>query len=113
VLDNLLANALSHTPRGGAVRVGARPCGDRIVLAVRDTGSGIPPDDLARVFDRFWKAADSGGTGLGLAIARGLVETHGGTIKAESQPGRGTTMTVTLPLRPTRTSPAGTPSSKR
>jgi signal transduction histidine kinase len=100
VLDNLLANAISHTPRGGAARVGARPCGDRVVLAVRDTGSGIPPDDLARVFDRFWKAADSGGTGLGLAIARGLVEAHGGTIKAESQPGRGTTMTVTLPLRP-------------
>lgn len=97
VLDNLLANALRHTPRGGAVRVEARPDGGGVAFAVCDTGRGIAPDDLSHVFDRFWKTADSGGSGLGLAIARGLVEAHGGAIRAESRVGQGTTMRFTLP----------------
>ena len=98
VLHNLVVNAVRHTPRGGSVRIEARADGPRAVFSVADTGSGIPPDDLPHVFDRFWKSADSGGSGLGLAIAKGLVEAHGGEIRAESQPGRGTTVRFTLPL---------------
>jgi signal transduction histidine kinase len=67
-------------------------------LSVRDTGSGIPPDDLPHIFDRFYKTHDSGGSGLGLAIAKNLVEAHGGDIRAESEPGRGATFVVALPL---------------
>jgi len=105
VLENLLSNALRHTPRGGSVTieaqsadgVGIGPGAGTVAITVRDTGSGIPPEHLPHVFDRFWKSADSGGSGLGLAIAKGLVEAHGGTIRAESTPGRGTTIRLTLP----------------
>ncbi|MCC6313232.1 MAG: HAMP domain-containing histidine kinase [Thermomicrobiales bacterium] len=96
-LENLLANALRHTPRGGRVRLDVRPDGDRVRFAVSDTGSGIPPEHLTHVFDRFWKSADSGGSGLGLAIARGLVVAHGGTIGAENLPGGGACVWFTLP----------------
>lgn len=100
VLSNLLANALRHTPSGGAVTVSAEPAGDGrgVAFAVRDTGSGIDPEALPHVFDRFVKAADSGGAGLGLAIARSLVRAHGGEIAAESRPGEGTTMRFVLPV---------------
>jgi len=96
-LENLLANALRHTPRGGKVWLEARLTGKTVCFAVADTGQGIPPEHLPHVFDRFWKSADSGGSGLGLAIARGLVEAHGGEIRAESAPGRGTTVRFDLP----------------
>ena len=96
-LENLLANALRHTPRGGKVWLEARRHGATVCFAVADTGEGIPPEHLPHVFDRFWKSADSGGSGLGLAIARGLVEAHGGQIRAESAPGRGTTVRFDLP----------------
>jgi signal transduction histidine kinase len=97
VLSNLMTNALRHTPRGGevAVRADITPAG--VAFTVTDDGPGIPVADLPRVFDRFWKSADSGGSGLGLAIAKHLVEAHGGTIAADSGPGRGTTVRVTLP----------------
>lgn len=98
VLSNLLANALRHTPSGGSVTVSAEGTGDEVEFAVADTGSGIAADELAHVFDRFVKTVDSGGAGLGLAIAKALVEAHGGTISAESQPERGTTMHFTLPI---------------
>jgi two-component system sensor histidine kinase BaeS len=68
-----------------------------VEIQVRDTGEGIPSGELPHIFDRFTKSADSGGSGLGLAITRRLVEAHGGTITAESAPGQGTTVTVTLP----------------
>ena len=96
-LENLLANALRHTPRGGKVWLEARRTGMAVCFAVADTGHGIPPEHLPHVFDRFWKSADSGGSGLGLAIARGLVEAHGGEIRAESTPGRGTMVRFDLP----------------
>jgi signal transduction histidine kinase len=70
----------------------------RIALSVEDTGSGIPPAELPRIFDRFYKSKDSRGTGLGLAIARSLVKAHGGEITASSVPGQGTTIRVTLPV---------------
>jgi two-component system sensor histidine kinase BaeS len=98
VLSNLLANALRHTPSDGSVTVSAGRTGDAVEFAVADTGSGIAAGELPHVFDRFVKTVDSGGAGLGLAIAKALVEAHGGTISAESQPGRGTTMRFTLPL---------------
>ncbi len=99
VLANLLSNALRHTPQGGAVEVACRADNaERVALSVRDTGSGIAPDDLPHIFDRFYKSHDSGGSGLGLAIAKNLVEAHGGDIRAESEPGRGATFVVALPL---------------
>ena len=67
-----------------------------VEIAVVDTGAGIPAEELPRIFDRFYKGAASTGSGLGLTIARRLVEAHGGTIRAESQPGVGTSMTLTL-----------------
>jgi two-component system sensor histidine kinase BaeS len=102
VLGNLVANALRHTPPGGRIDILARrAAGDpsrELELLVRDTGSGIDPELLPHVFDRFARGADSGGTGLGLAIARGLVEAHGGTIAAASPPGGGTEIRITLPI---------------
>ncbi len=97
VLANLLGNALRHTPVGGSVTVTVRATGDRVVVEVRDTGSGIPPELLPTVFDRFAKEPGSPGSGLGLAIARDLVEAHGGRISAESPPGKGTTVEFTMP----------------
>jgi two-component system sensor histidine kinase BaeS len=101
IVTNLVANALRHTPAGGLVEVDVRAIDDDAVLTVRDTGEGIPTDDLPRVFDRYQRHADSGGSGLGLAIVRDLVEAHGGSVSAESDgvPGNGATFRVRLPLR--------------
>jgi signal transduction histidine kinase len=100
VLENLVANALRYTPRGGAIRIEAAPVPNRggVEVAVADTGAGIPAEDLPHVFERFAKSTDSGGSGLGLAIARRLVEAHGGAIRAESEVGKGTTIRFSLPV---------------
>jgi signal transduction histidine kinase len=98
VIENLLDNARRHTPRGGVIRLEARPEGRAALFRVADTGKGISAEALPHVFDRFWKSADSGGSGLGLAIARGLIEAHGGQIRADSIEGRGTVVSFTLPL---------------
>jgi two-component system OmpR family sensor kinase/two-component system sensor histidine kinase BaeS len=98
VLANLLDNSLRHTPRGGKIHIEVRPEGKAVLFRVADTGKGIPPEALPHVFDRFWKSADSGGSGLGLAIARGLIEAHGGKIRTDSVPGRGTVVSFTLPV---------------
>ena len=97
VLVNLLANALRYTPSGGTVAVRIHQADSQAVLEVQDSGPGIPAADLPYVFERFYKSADSGGMGLGLAIARHLVTAHGGTITAESAPGDGTTIRISLP----------------
>jgi signal transduction histidine kinase len=97
VLYNLLSNALRHTPSGGSVTVSANAAEQGVAFTVADTGSGIPPDALPHVFDRFAKGEGSPGAGLGLAIAKSLVETHGGELTAQSEPGRGTAMRVLLP----------------
>jgi two-component system sensor histidine kinase BaeS len=99
VLENVLANAIRHTPPGGSVWMELAVSERNAVIQVRDNGEGISPVDLPHIFDRFTKAADSGGSGLGLAIARRLVEAHGGTIGAESTPGEGTVVTIVLPAR--------------
>jgi signal transduction histidine kinase len=97
VIANLLANAIAHTPAGGSVRVNASRADGGVAVSVTDTGEGIPADLLPRIFDRFVKTPGSSGSGLGLAIARDLVTAHGGTIKAESTVGSGTTVRFTLP----------------
>ncbi|MBQ1107757.1 HAMP domain-containing sensor histidine kinase [Streptomyces sp. ID05-18] len=104
-VGNLVSNAVRHTPEGGRVtlRAYAHEEGDGAVLVeVTDTGSGIPPEDLPHVFDRFWRAEKSrsrrtGGSGLGLAIVRKLVEAHGGTVDATSVEGEGSTFVLRLP----------------
>lgn len=100
VLDNLLTNALRHTPRGGLVRLSERREGGEVVIEVSDNGSGIPAELLSRVFERFSRGEDSPGSGLGLAIAREIVVAHGGTITVDSAAGRGSTFQVRLPAAP-------------
>lgn len=103
VLGNLLDNALQHTPSGGRIRVTARPAAGGVEVRVHDSGPGIPQGELDLVFERLYrsdKARRRGteGSGLGLAIAKSIVEAHGGTIRAESAPGEGTTIVVSLPV---------------
>jgi len=103
VLLNLTANALRFTPAGGEIALRLSTSDQRAILQVSDTGSGIAPELLPRVMDRFVRgdasrARATGGSGLGLAIASAIVEAHGGTIEIESAPGRGTTVTIGLPL---------------
>ena len=105
VLGNLVDNALRHTPSGGSVTLRVKLISHPtsfILFSVSDTGDGIAPEDLPHIFDRFYRAdrartRSSGGAGLGLAIARRMVEAHGGAIRAESTPGRGTTIAFTVP----------------
>jgi len=108
VLTNLISNAIRHTPADGTVSLAARATEEGVQVEVADTGEGIAPSDLPRVFERFYRGERSrsratGGAGLGLAIAKGIVEAHGGRIWVESQPGRGTKFSFVLP----RTSSGG------
>jgi signal transduction histidine kinase len=103
VLFNLVDNAVRFTPPGGSVTVSAVPEDERVAIVVQDTGVGIAPEHLPRLFERFYRADaarsrdDGGGTGIGLAIAREIVEGHGGVVTAESEPGDGATFTFDLP----------------
>lgn len=111
VLGNLLSNAFKFTPKGGRIRLAAGSRDGEVEVEVRDSGIGIPPDKLPRIFEKFFQVENeahprSVGSGLGLAIAREIVEAHGGTISAESRVGRGTTFRVVLPLRPPAAHPA-------
>jgi signal transduction histidine kinase len=101
VLGNLLRNALKFTPDGGRITVRAERRSQDVVIAVTDTGPGIPPEDQPRVFDRYWHArrtANKRGTGLGLSIVKGIVQAHGGRIWLESAPGRGSAFFFSIPL---------------
>ncbi len=106
-LQNLAANAIRHTPAGGRVLLRAEPAAGGVRVVVRDTGSGIPPEHLPRVFDRFYKvdAARAGtavpsGSGLGLSIVRAIVERHGGTVTASNGPEGGAVFELVLPSNP-------------
>jgi signal transduction histidine kinase len=104
VVSNLCDNALQHTPSGGQVMVDARVQGTEMLISVTDTGKGIPPELLARIFERFYRidgsrqAQGGGGSGLGLSIVRAIVEAHGGRVWAENAPGMGARIIFTLPL---------------
>ncbi|WP_409478588.1 ATP-binding protein [Pseudobdellovibrio sp. HCB154] len=100
VVSNLVGNALKFTPAGGRISISAKPRKFDVLVSVSDTGTGIPAENLAKIFDRFWQAeaTKNKGSGLGLSIAKGIVQAHGGKIWAESQVGVGTTIHFTLPL---------------
>jgi len=101
VAANLIDNALKYTPPGGRVDVEVRRAADAAILRVRDTGAGIPPDELPRIFDRLFRGDTSRaerGLGLGLSLVKAIVEAHGGTVDVVSEPGQGSTFMVTLPL---------------
>ncbi len=103
VLQNLIHNAMTHTPAGGQITVKTTANATQIVTTVRDTGTGIAPEHLPYVFDRFYRVDQSrtratGGAGLGLAIVKQLVEAHGGSVWVESTPGQGSTFSFTLPV---------------
>jgi signal transduction histidine kinase len=100
VATNLLSNALKFTPSGGDVVLALRVEADRAIIRVADTGPGIPADEIAHVFDRFFRGRGvrAGGSGIGLTVARELVRAHGGDIRVTSDPRQGTTFTVLLPM---------------
>ena len=97
VFTNLIANAIRHTPADGRITISVNQAADRVAVTIKDTGAGVPPEVVPRLFDRFYKGAGSRGSGLGLAIARGIVTAHGGDISAASAPGEGMTIHFTLP----------------
>ena len=103
VISNLLTNALRYTPKDGIVDIGLKKKDSTIEVWVKDTGPGIPHEELPYIFDRFYRVDKSrsrisGGTGLGLAIAKYFVEAQGGRIRAESEVGKGTCITFSLPI---------------
>ncbi len=100
---NLVDNAVKYSQRGATIRITCEPRGKHVVVAVQDNGPGIPPHDLPRIFDRFYRVDKSrsrelGGSGLGLSICKWIAEAHGGSINIQSEPGKGTTVEVVLPL---------------
>jgi two-component system phosphate regulon sensor histidine kinase PhoR len=100
VLVNLLGNAIKYSRPGGKVTISARPIDEAVEIAVRDEGVGILPDDLPRIFERFFKsdrARNSDGSGLGLAIAKHIANAHGGQLTVESEYGKGSTFTISIP----------------
>jgi signal transduction histidine kinase/DNA-binding LacI/PurR family transcriptional regulator/putative methionine-R-sulfoxide reductase with GAF domain len=103
VLDNLIGNAVKFTPAGGKITVSLRRDSDKVILAVSDTGVGIPPDKLERVFDRFYQVDGSarrryGGVGLGLALVKEIVEAYGGRVHVDSEVDAGSTFTAYIPI---------------
>jgi two-component system sensor histidine kinase KdpD len=101
VLVNLLDNALKYSPPDKSIEIAARTDADKLTMEIADHGPGVPEGDLTRVFDKFYRIPipeGAGGTGLGLAICKGIVEAHGGDIRAENQTGGGLRVTITLPI---------------
>jgi signal transduction histidine kinase len=99
VISNLVGNAIKFSPPGSVITTGAQGRPGAVRISVTDTGPGIPPDELPRIFDRYWqgKGRERGGLGLGLAIAKAIVEAHGGCIGVYSAPGAGTTFYFDIP----------------
>lgn len=111
VFENLLSNAVKYSPKGGPIRIAGELMNEMYRFSVADRGVGMTPEQVARIFDKFYRADASdtavGGLGLGMSIARNIVEAHGGRIWVESEPGRGTTVRFTLPLGRRETSGNG------
>jgi signal transduction histidine kinase len=112
ILLNLLSNAVKFTPEGGQISINARQLNGSVQISVSDTGIGIAPEDQARIFEEFRQvggdhAHKSEGTGLGLTLAKKFVELHGGTIWVESEVGKGSTFSFTLPQKPMPQQPVG------
>jgi signal transduction histidine kinase len=104
VLDNLVQNAIQNTPKGGNIQLSASRRSESVEVSISDSGTGIPEEDLMRVFEKFYRAEparsrSSGGSGLGLAIAKGIVEAHGGFILAENGKNGGAIVTFSLPAK--------------
>src|SRR6185436_18844684 len=99
VISNLVGNALKFTPEGGRIEISCEAHGDKVRFAVSDTGRGIEPEHLDKIFDLFWQAEPTAhmGTGFGLAISKAIVQEHGGKIWVESSPGIGTTFFFVIP----------------
>jgi signal transduction histidine kinase len=103
VFSNLISNAIKYSPDGGKIRIAAEAEEKYVRISVRDTGLGMSPDHIARIFDRFYRIKDDHtrmitGTGLGLPIVKSVIEAHNGIISVDSEPGRGSTFTVYLPM---------------
>jgi two-component system sensor histidine kinase BaeS len=103
-VGNLLANALKYTPSGGSVTLSAKATNEQVIIEVADTGIGISPNEVEMVFERFYRAKDprlqgTTGTGLGLPLARQLARLHGGEVTLQSTLNKGSTFTLTLPLK--------------
>jgi two-component system phosphate regulon sensor histidine kinase PhoR len=103
IIYNLLDNAVKYSQSGGSITIGAAAVGNQIRLSVKDQGIGIAARDLPRIFERFYRvdkarSRELGGTGLGLSIVKHIAQLHGGRVEAESEPGRGTTISVILPI---------------
>jgi two-component system sensor histidine kinase KdpD len=104
VFVNILDNALKYSPPGSPIEVSGRQVAQQVEITIADRGVGIPPQDLLRVFDKFYRVQrpdNVTGTGLGLAICKGIVEAHGGRVAAENRPGGGTIIRFTLPVAET------------
>jgi signal transduction histidine kinase len=103
VVDNLVSNAFHYTDAGGVIRMRATQNSDGAQVQIQDTGKGIAPEDAARIFDKFYRASDTGkhtnGLGLGLALCKLAVQAHGGKIWVESKPGAGSMFSFTLPAK--------------
>ena len=105
VLTNILDNATRHTPEGGRILISAKQARNMVELAIQDSGPGLPKEEAERIFERFYRAdasrrRDDGGSGLGLAIAKSIVQAHNGQLSAESEPGKGLRITISLPQKP-------------
>jgi two-component system, OmpR family, phosphate regulon sensor histidine kinase PhoR len=104
IIYNLLDNAVKYSQSGSLISLKAAVSGDRVRISVADEGIGIRPDDLPRIFERFYRADKARspegvrGTGLGLSIVKHIAQLHGGTVEAQSEPGKGTTISVLLPV---------------
>ncbi|MBC8109203.1 MAG: GHKL domain-containing protein, partial [Anaerolineae bacterium] len=109
---NLIDNAIKYTPAGGCITVATRSQDNHAIIEVTDTGIGIPPGEVSRIFERFYRvdrsrSREMGGTGLGLSIVKHVVQSHQGTVEATSTLGRGSTFTIKLPLTNSRSTVAG------